>query len=362
MIRLEDSGEESDISSLATSLPTTGVSEVTEEVRDQITAVAIQFQAQYQAIGNEAGVVSVVDSSDGNKPPTQLWSSPVSLPIGHLDWSGDGQYLACTELSGKVVVRRVQLDGSNWAVTICFSVKLEMSFEGILQILLNNNGTALLVKNGPLVVTWPLDQTSASHDRKSVTAPDTIWSRHPTDPALLVAFGTSFIKIYRWDDLSEIMETDMTIPKSLSTHSSIKAAKINHIFTDPSGSIILIDTLHTTKEGTAHLTTFLDFPIDPSSTLTTSAIPKEIQDQIELPLGLLSRHRLVFLDKEHWMCSWRLGASSEAAKVERHYFLPKDWLNVECLSLCKMLADGKFLIPNNGEMAVIKCLGLSTHG
>ena len=131
MIRLEDSGEESGISSLATNLPTKVVSEVTE-VRDQITAVVIHFQAQYQAIGNEAGVVSVVDSLDGNQPPTQLWSSPVSLPIGHLDWSGDGQYLACTELSGKVVVRKLQLeDGSNWAVTICFRVKLDMNLVGI---------------------------------------------------------------------------------------------------------------------------------------------------------------------------------------------------------------------------------------
>ena len=371
LLRLEDSGEESDISSLATSLPTTGVSEVVEEVRDQITAVAIQFHGHYQAIGNEVGVVSVIDSSDGNKPPTRLWNSPVSLPIGHLDWSGDGQYLASTEMSGKVVVRRVQSRNSpNWIVTACFSTKLEIRFKGIQQILLNNDGTALLVKNGPLVNIWPLDPSSSPSDSNmSITAPDTIWSRHPTDPALLVAFGTSFIKIYRWDDLSEIMRFDVKIPKSLSARSSIKAVKINKVLTDSSGSIILIDAVQTTKENTAHLASFLDFPINSlaspvasSSTLTSIAIPTEIQDQIEVHLGIISRQRLVFLNKEHWMCSWRLGASSETARVERHYFLPKDWLNVECLRLCAILADGKFLIPNNGELAVIKCLGLSSHG
>ena len=62
LLRLEDSGEESDITSVANSLPTTTVSEVVEEVRDQITAVAVQFQGQYQALSNETGVVSVLDS------------------------------------------------------------------------------------------------------------------------------------------------------------------------------------------------------------------------------------------------------------------------------------------------------------
>lgn len=76
------------------------------EARDQITAIIIQFRGRYQAIGNEAGVVSVVDSLEGDHVAIQLWRSPVMLSIGHLDWPCDGNYLACAALTGKVVVKK----------------------------------------------------------------------------------------------------------------------------------------------------------------------------------------------------------------------------------------------------------------
>lgn len=58
------------------------------------------------------------------------------------------------------------------------------------------------------------------------------------------------------------------------------------------------------------------------------------------------------------MCSWS-PKSNMADQVQRHYFLPKDWLNVECLNLFAWLPDGVFLIPNNGELAVVRITGLS---
>ena len=127
-----------------------------------------------------------------------------------------------------------------------------------------------------------------------------------------------------------------------------------------------METVHMTKEGTAHLTTYFNLstivPASSSSILTTSAIPEGIQNQIEIPLGVLSRQPLVFLDEDYWICSWRPAAGIKAEKAERHHFLPKDWVNKESLSLCAILADGKLLIPSTGELAVITCLGLSDYG
>lgn len=88
-------------------------------------------------------------------------------------------------------------------------------------------------------------------------------------------------------------------------------------------------------------------------------IPQEIKDQIEITLGLLPKQRLIFLDREYWMCSWRLGANLATEKVQRYYFLLKDWLNVESLDLCALISDGRFLIPNNGELAVIRSTAMS---
>ena len=95
-------------------------------------------------------------------------------------------------------------DDFNWVVKAFFDAKLKMSPEGVLvqQILLNDDGTALLARNGPLVTVWPMEQTSSSFDRSnSMTACDTAWNRHPTDSALLLSFNTSSFKLYRWDDI-----------------------------------------------------------------------------------------------------------------------------------------------------------------
>ena len=379
LIRMDETSEQdSEIGTEAASIPTAAVSEAFAEVRDQITAIAIQFRGRYQAIGNEAGVVSMVDSIEGDRVAIQLWRSPVMLSIGHLDWSCDGNYLACAELTGKVVVKKVQLEnGLSWTVAPVFDVKVKVSIQGIQQILLNSDGKFLLVKNGPSVTVWPLGLPSSSETHnKSITSPDTKWIKHPTDSMLLLAFSPSFVRVYLWDDLSEIAVFNMDGRPLFSspdadqtsdlTYKPARAAKIGNIFTHPSGSHLIMDTILPTSKGQTHLTyLFETSAITPSSVkpppsiLTPTPVPPEIQHQIEIPLGILPKKRLIFLDKDYWMCSWRLGANLTTEKVQRCYFLPRDWLNVECLELCALLAEGKFLIPNNGELAVITSTGIS---
>ena len=55
------------------------------------------------------------------------------------------------------------------------------------------------------------------------------------------------------------------------------------------------------------------------------------------------------------MCSLRLNVRElEEKTVQEHFFLPRDWLNSDCLEFCTLLPDGTFLIPHNGEIAAIK--------
>ncbi|TAQ86948.1 hypothetical protein B7494_g4728 [Chlorociboria aeruginascens] len=376
LIRVDETNEESDVGSEVASLQTAAISEVVAEVRDQITAIAVQFRGRYQAIGNEGGVVSIVDSLEGDHVAVQLWKSPAMLSIEYLDWSSDGNYLACAELTGKVIVKKVSLEsGQKWTIEPVFDVKLNVSSEGIQQVLLNSNGNILLVKNGPEVTVWFLGLPSSDAHSKSITSPGTTWVKHPTDSTLLLAFSPSLLRVYVWEDLSEIAMFNIDGPtffgpdvNQTSDSTDKPTTKINNIFTYPLGSSFVIDFIPATSKSQSHLTSLFETssitPLPttaPPFTLTPTQIPPEIQQQIAMPLGILPKQRLIFLDKDYWMCSWRLGASLSTEKVQRYYFLPKDWLNVECLELCALLADGRFLIPNNGELAIIKSAGLS-HG
>ncbi|KAE8453869.1 hypothetical protein EG329_007645 [Mollisiaceae sp. DMI_Dod_QoI] len=382
LIRVDETGEQdSEIGSEIASIPTAAISETFAEVRDQITAIAIQFRGRYHAIGSESGVVSVVDTGEGDHFAIPLWKSPVMLSIGHMDWSSDGKYLACAELTGKVIVKNVQLEpGQKWAVTPVFEVKMQVSSEGIHQVLLNSDGKYLLVRNGPSVTVWSLVQSPKSAvQEQTIILPGATWIKHPSDSSILLAFSASEVRTYNWDDLSQLSIVSLETPHLESSPDSNKSSevtsdliegpagegKINSILTNPAGTHFLIDTTQPTAQDDVHRTYLVEASTvtlshaDPTpSAITPYQIPPNIQNQIEIPLGLLPKQRLIFLNKDYSMCSWRLGADLATEKVQRYYFLPKDWLNLEALDLCALLADGKFLMPNNGELAIIKSAGL----
>ena len=381
LLRADETGEQDveDASDVASN-PTAAVSESFVDVRDQITAVAIQFRGRYQAIGNEAGVVSVVDALEGDHVTTQLWRSPVTLSIEHLEWSNDGNYLACAELTGRIVVHKVQLENDlSWSAASVFSVKLKVDSAGIQQIMLNHDGTKLLVKNGSCVNFWTIGLPSRSEVcDKSIASPNTHWINHPSDPALVLGFGLSLLRVYRWDDLEEIASFAFNASPLISSENfnlaneeadnTLSAVHISSIFPNPSGSHLLVSTGITTSEGHAQFTSVFEAPVikpspisPPQITITSTPVPQEIQKQIEIPIGIIPKQRLIFIDKDYWMCSWRFGANVTTEKVQRYYFLPKDWLSVEYLKLCALLADGRFLIPNNGELAIVISTGLN-HG
>lgn len=138
-------------------------------------------------------------------------------------------------------------------------------------------------------------------------------------------------------------------------------------------------------------------------------IPSDILNIIERPLTIIGRDRLVFIDKSFWVCTWRVDISkpasasvsstAEAASADnkvasstktperlsvattsvetrsssssnnnsrrrsfvappsrlvQHFFLPQDWVSADVLRLCQVTADGTFLCPRRGEVAVIK--------
>jgi len=200
LLRVDEAGEQdNEVGSEAASIPTCSVSESFSEMRDQITAVAIQFRGRYHAIGNAIGLVSVVDSLEGDHVGIELWRSPVSLSIEHLSWSCDGTHLACAELTGKVIVKSVLLENDQkWSVLPTFGVKLKVSSEGIRQVLLNQNGKALLVKNGPSVTVWSQTEQSSELKQISLESSDAKWSKHPTDSNLFLykyIYGMIYLRL-----------------------------------------------------------------------------------------------------------------------------------------------------------------------
>jgi WD40 repeat protein len=122
----------------------------------------------------------------------------------------------------------------------------------------------------------------------------------------------------------------------------------------------------------------LDLQSHSSTVLHPVPLPSDVASRIETPLAFISRSsasasRLIFLDADFWVCSWRFTSPTNAARrfsnrsigggdrgneVKQHYFLPGDWISPDCVALLTVMGDGTVLYPRNGEIAVIRCSGV----
>lgn len=119
--------------------------------------------------------------------------------------------------------------------------------------------------------------------------------------------------------------------------------------------------------------------------LSYTLLPTEVTSCMREPLAFLSWRRLFFLDRDRWICVWRLpSASSRAGKapmrtgggfrntdgdtassskdrvnsIETHYFLPGDRVTADEAHFCAVMADGTLLCPRNGDIATVQCAKL----
>jgi WD40 repeat protein len=381
LIRLNDTEErESEIGSEIESTPAASmVSDTHSKARDRITAVAVCPGTRYYAVGNDAGLVQIFEHG---KFISELWKCKSVFMEGmlmavHVDWAEDGKHVGIFELGGRVFIQkgeRPSKPNTAWSFQEHLSVEVGVGVGGVQQILLNHTSTQFLVAYQTSINVW------SCHTGKMVTSrifeakeSPLRWMNHPTDSNLLMAFSLSHITVYKWYEMAMVATLDFAITpltkivsqndqeqneskQEVPTSSVISTTtRIQRLFLSPTKAHIIVQysqSLSTT--GTHHQTLIFDKKSLSDITQTKVApipIPDRISNQVEVPLTVLSKNLFVFLDKQHWMCSFRIDANKSP---KRHFFLPRDWLNTDSLALCTMLSDGTFLCPKNGEVAAVK--------
>ena len=87
-------------------------------------------------------------------------------------------------------------------------------------------------------------------------------------------------------------------------------------------------------------------------------IPEDKANLMEFPLNVLPSGRLVFISRSFWVCSWRLKSHEDggsANNIERHFFIPRDWLAVKSQGLLHLTASGHIIFPREkGGVSVIE--------
>lgn len=310
------------------------------------------------------------------------------MAVHHLEWSSDAKSIACLEGGSKMCVKNVvpptsDTTDSNWTTGSIFDTRLQVEIGYINQILLDTKVQYLLITSKILNQVWSLGRNSITASIMSKTPGiSQRWINHPVFKDRLIAGNSVSMVIYQWNDLAElsILDIDTAVASGIGyideqdCTNAFSTPSLSNVFS-PFEDTISIDRLMVTQDRayimmqSSHQTqnhkrmkTLHIFEIDSfqninqqASKLQPLCIPQEIRSRIEIPLGKLPKDRLVFLDRDYWMCTWRISSESITAAPTKHFFLPKDWISAEALSICTVTDGGVFLYPRNGEVAVIEC-------
>ena len=370
-----DAKSESGITLLSTAVPEAEIGTV-----EPISALSVRPQGDMYCAGNAEGIVTLVQLDD--RRSTEIWKFRSHMPIEHITWDLDGLHVAFRDLYGEVVVKKLettedQITSSPQFNGATVNATLKPEDGAIEQLLLSSHGDFLLFSTAICAQVWSTQNGSCTAMWRAESYVDTFkWVNHPGNPDLLLRVGASNAFVCIWNDLVEESKIAFNVPNSHKpSRSSNRLDRIRKPFLPRSQSLgdsgAVIENLMLTQDG-AHIMieTSRSHEQDDSERqlmiftkaqfqgkcemMSPRPMPTHLFDKLQLPLGILPGDNFVFLDNDHWLCSWNFDSIGGSSGIERHYFLPRDWLNAECLELCRLVKSGVLLIPKNGDVASVR--------
>ena len=294
--------------------------------------------------------------------------------------------------------------------------KFDLKEQVIHEILFSPDSSLLLVATHLSGHIWSLKDGSIRASEKFVDGKLRKWLNHPAQDELLLSIGSADVRVFRWQDLRECSEPVSylhmdSVPQenvSISDSNSdvdtafklLKTAAI--AATEPPLEKVRGTVTQDLKHVLIQLSSNLSFAgfnryfIVPLSELDSvrpgayqgqndpvvvrsATIPDDVRSRVRIALGVLPGDRFVFLDRELWLSSYKMEASSARRhhhhqststgnssrpskqlgidgdeRVQRHYFIPDDWAMGLSLILCCMTADGTLFYPRDEKLSIIK--------
>ncbi|KAJ4396980.1 hypothetical protein N0V93_001204 [Gnomoniopsis smithogilvyi] len=385
------------------------VSEAATTMLEPVSALCVNAKSNAFAFGNEGGTVSYI-------PPSDVYQGQehelVTMPCGImgitcLTMNEDGTFMASASIDRKITVRKILEDGKIQSESL-FETKMD---KPITQLLFDAKGTHITIRCREAVSVWSLATKSPTmicstneNDNRSK------WIAHPFEPNSFISISPSFLTMYsshspspsrQWPldttkmDASSIPNTTPPLTRRRASDwqksSGDLESMIDHVLVAPDRSQILVQmSKPNTQPSQDRRITFMLLNTHRLSTsdiahepIMAQPLPEAILSVMQIPLGFVlgdtdvrrgshsvgltasarivsspqpgqqKLHSLAFIDRDFWVRTWSPGLDAGGTATRRHFFLPRDWINMECLELAQVTLDGRFLCPRNGEVAVV---------
>jgi len=368
----------------------TSVSQISEARLVEYEAVSVLTAAPklpLYCFGNEEGVVDLIDIR--TERPVELMRFLNFLNVTHLSWSDDGTHVAAADLGGDIILKRLVLPSpadhnASIEVQALPSAEVDLEGRGIRQIMFNHDSSLLLVVSEDKGQIWAVEEakllTSVSLEKGAARK----WLKHPFKKETFLGFGAKDVTAFTWDDFKQLSileyqeghhRLNSTVSFELNDDKILEFGRlyissdgdherlsmVNKAILTQDGMHILVQIKDISVQGRSTTrclifdTSVFDVNGDGAKTIKCTFIPAQIEAAIEIPLGILPGPRLTFLDQDLWMCTYELGLTYDGEALQRHYFIPRDWVSTDDLEQCYLMEDGTFLCPRNDRVAAIIC-------
>jgi hypothetical protein len=314
---------------------------------------------------------------------------------------------ATADLYGRVKV--ISLESGSNGLSVLRNVDVGTNNEQLVkQVVFNPDAKLLLVVSDQCAEAWSIDSTPEQQILATLPlgSETPYFLQHSSNQGQLLAFSITGVDILRWDDLSIVaslkyIDSLLPPPEEVSLSQSLDrtalarskspeecSSSIEKVHQTDDGTCFVLELSHVQQSGqqSHHFVTakseniLQSVPTTSRPPLETFELPRAILTVIDTVFGLLSsdatasdrrssaqHHKslvttssatlqgdlLAFLDRELWVCTWPL-SDSFGLQVKKHFFLPRELANVECLQLATVTRDGVLLCPRNGEVIVIE--------
>lgn len=301
---------------------------------DKVIALAGQSVGPLYCHGTEDGIAMLCEVGTG--PVCELERVASYMSIEQVAWSEDGRSVAISDLSGKLSIKRITKTGHDrdkWQVSHEFDLVLPPQQGHISQLIFHPSGSHLFASTSTTLYSVNLDTHNLVESSLSSRISKVKWICHPTLPDYLLGFGCSKVYVFQWADLQESQGYTYFPPrlKRKVTFSSAHALHRHGNFGEILGRLIsnvdspniLLEISSLNSSGRSE-TQYLVFTVadiqlnsgDDSNDLPYTLLPPELTSRIREPLAFLSRRRLVFLDIDRWICTWRFPSSSVSTRPQ----------------------------------------------
>lgn len=346
--------DDSELEDRGSSIATEPVISHDESSQIYITALTCGSTDRFYCIGREDGTVCIHDAIDGKKMrKVSAHSSHSSIII--LVWSRSDKYIVSGDDSGRIVAKRVKLKESNaFRVFPMFDLRVD---EPVQQLLFNRSEKLLLISTSSTDRIWDLELKEELCCRRWNSSQGRRWIQHPFEHELLIWIDPSVVHTYSWKLLEHADPIENPPAEPEQQEPKVTHGKVVHwlALTNNKQYIVYLSgvgNIDTRLSSGLHLEFLSTAALQIQHPhLLTSDCMTELAAKIKRLIGTY-QDRIVFLDHDYWLCTWRIDAGLD--DVKKHFFLPKDWLNHNTLHMAALNAQGTFFCPKHGNVAVVR--------